>query len=848
MINHVPTPIPSGRRAALRRTPAAFPPSRRVLRPRRFVGTVLLAAMALSASATAQDAEDDFGMFLPIEGELPEFSGRAARELTGDPPVVRARRVALDLDAFARLGAMLDQGQETPLVRLNLFPDLLVESLVEWRDLTATGYSWSGGVESDPAGSVAMAVNGDALHGIVRTRGRVFTIRRAADGEYAIRELDRSRLPAGAAPLPAPRNVTVDPPAPGFIDDPNRVDVAVFYTTQARTDAGGDDEIHALIDAWVADTNAAYLRSDIHHRLNLVLRQHVSYKEATDTEDRSAAGQALDCFQDDEDGCLDVDDIRDEYSADLVHLLISTGVPNTACGIAFLTGDYGVSELHCGSDTFAHEIGHNSGVNHDRYQEYDEDCETDSAVPCFDEWPSAYAYGYVNQLGLASTAPVERRWRTVMAYHAQCSDAEVYCPQLMRFSNPSQSWYGDKLGVAGTRGPSSYRDAADAAKRGPADAARTHREFAHDLANRTVRKAPDLVVKGFRPTRSQAEPGASVTLTAIVENLGISTGPTTDTRVTWCRATRSTCASASPAGTSSTVPELAANDRVAVSTSFNAPRATGAYEYRACASRAPGETLIKNNCSEPVNIDVGVVDLRFSMSLSPSSVQAGAEVRIQGAVRNHGTLRSSAGRIMFVKQDSNGDPELVGSGSFSALEPGSSRTFETTFDAPAVAGSHRYYTCLSSTHVEWDCVSASLTVTGPSSGGTWSMSGTGNAIVELPTDIRFIRIQGEYSGYSSNFIVWCGRYADAGGLLVNELLGTGWGQTRYSGVHSALRSYNRRGDPCRELEIEESEGVRWTINDSPGGASLSSPAGTGNPAADLIAVQEAIRRHRRVQR
>ena len=129
-------------------------------------------------------------------------------------------------------------------------------------------------------------------------------------------------------------------------------------------------------------------------------------------------------------------------------------------------------------DTFAHEIGHNSGVNHDRYVEYDEECDTDPETPCFNDFPSAYAYGYVNQLGLLSSTLYEHRWKTMMAYDTQCSEAEVFCPTVMRFSNPDQSWYGDWLGVYGTTSRSSYSDAAEAARVGPADAARTHREFA----------------------------------------------------------------------------------------------------------------------------------------------------------------------------------------------------------------------------------------------------------------------------------------------------------------------------------------------------------------------------------
>ena len=74
-------------------------------------------------------------------------------------------------------------------------------------------------------------------------------------------------------------------------------------------------------------------------------------------------------------------------------------------------------------------------------------------------------------------------------------------------------------------------------------------------------------------------------------------------------------------------------------------------------------------------------------------------------------------------------------------------------------------------------------------------------------------IEGEYTGSSENFVIWCGIGGDRGGLLVNEILGTRR-STHYSGIHSARRSYRNAGDPCRELQVELSQGIRWTITET----------------------------------
>ena len=686
-----------------------------VLRPP--VAGLLVAALALAVPTLAQNAPEDFGVFLPVDSTGADVAGRALRPLPVDPLVIRERRVGIDMEALAPLTAVLERGAALPALRLNLFEDVVVESLVESVDSTASGYSWSGSVAGDALGSVAMAVNHGAVSGVVRTRGRVYTIRSNGSGRYAIREVDRSALPEGAPPV-VMRSATADPMPPAFLDDAGRVDIAVFYTRQARRDAGGAEEIHALIDAWIADTNGAYLRSDIHHRLNLVLREEVSYTEGEDSDDNSLVEQALDCLTEREDDCLDdIGNRREEYAADLVHLLVSGSVPAYpyTCGIAQLTGSYAVSHLHCGSDTFAHEVGHNSGAKHDRYVEYEEECDTNSEVPCFNDDPSAYAYGYVNQHGLDADAPWERRWVTVMAYGNQCVDEDVSCRRLMRFSNPEQSWYGDDLGVHGSSSSKTYRDAADGARRGPADAARTHREFAHDLANRMVREVPDLTVKGLRTSRLQAEPGTLVRLSAVILNQGISTGYEPETAVTWCRASRSGCGAT--VGVQSSVPILDANGSAPVSTAFKLPTSRGSYSYRACVSSALGETLTENNCSETVTVEVGTVDLQFSMSLSQSSVQAGAEIEVEGVVRNRGNIASSAGRLHFVRRDSEGELDWFDRHLFQTLAPGASVTFETTVEAPEVAGDYLYIACLSSSHAEWHCIGEPLTVESPAAFG-----------------------------------------------------------------------------------------------------------------------------------
>ena len=219
------------------------------------------------------------------------------------------------------------------------------------------------------------------------------------------------------------------------------IDVAVVYTPAARDAAGGVAAIEAEIDLMVAAANRAYEASGVHHRLALVERVEVSYTETGD------GYLDLRRLADPSDGHLDgVREMRDRVGADLVHLVV--GDSNVG-GIATLAGAFSLDVRCC----FAHELGHNMGLQHDRYQVHHNEGGV-STHP---------AYGYVNQRGL-EPGTSSSCWVTIMAYGTQCDDAGLGASGVGRFSNPRQEYEGDPLGVAHTGG-------GESGVTGPADAA-----------------------------------------------------------------------------------------------------------------------------------------------------------------------------------------------------------------------------------------------------------------------------------------------------------------------------------------------------------------------------------------
>ena len=223
------------------------------------------------------------------------------------------------------------------------------------------------------------------------------------------------------------------------------IDVAVVYTPAARDAAGGVAAIEAEIDLMVAETNQAYATSGVNHRVALVERSEVTYVEPGDSD------LDLDRLLEPSDGHLDeVHALRDRVGADLVHLIV--GEADDICGKAYRPGVFSLSKQDCGGLTFAHELGHNMGLRHDRYQVHQKQGGARSHP----------AYGYVNQRAFDAGAPPSSRWFTIMGYPTQCDDAGISCGRLTGFSSPRLQADGDPLGIPYATGGSGVTGPADA--------------------------------------------------------------------------------------------------------------------------------------------------------------------------------------------------------------------------------------------------------------------------------------------------------------------------------------------------------------------------------------------------
>ena len=371
-------------------------------------------------------ASEDVGLFSEVDGDPPPST---------DVETIASRLVGIDFGQLTQVtkppvGPKDPATGEPPppqTLVLNLFDDVVFTGIVEHVEPTASGHAVWGRLEGVELGTLTLVVNGSIVVGTVRTLDAVYSIRTAGDGTYVIRQIDESSLPPLGEPLEPtlpPRDASTEaddlPP-----DDGSEIDVMVLYTPLAKHREGGRAAIEALIDLFVTETNQAYENSGVIHRIRLVLREEVDYVEDGDS------GIDLGRLQDDSDGYMDhVHDLRDAYAADLVHLLADS---DDVGGTAVRRGAFGLT-ASASALTFAHELGHNMDLRHDRYA---------SGVP-----RTGFRYGYVNQRAFEPGAPVSARWRTIMSYNRQCAHVGGFnCTRIPYFSNPDKTYNGDPTGV-----------------------------------------------------------------------------------------------------------------------------------------------------------------------------------------------------------------------------------------------------------------------------------------------------------------------------------------------------------------------------------------------------------------
>jgi hypothetical protein len=304
--------------------------------------------------------------------------------------------------------------------------------------------STSGRLADDPLGDFSLVRNGSAVVGVVRSpgTGALYEISGSPGGGTVVRQVvasafgvcgngpEQAVTAPASAPPPGPEGAGQD--AACGPDGP--LAVLVLYTNVARQAAGGTAAMQAEVQLAVNTSNQVYANSGIGMRMRLAHMEEIAYDE------NGTFQNHLDRLTNTSDGIMDsVHALRTQYGADDVVLMVQDDDPvkgkPTICGLgwqmtdpseAFDTKAFAVVNRGCasGNFSFAHEVAHNLGCDHDRANKGPE---------------QLYPYAFGHQF---NGNPSGIRYRTVMAYDGTPSSTRVGY-----FSNPAVSYAGTPTGI-----------------------------------------------------------------------------------------------------------------------------------------------------------------------------------------------------------------------------------------------------------------------------------------------------------------------------------------------------------------------------------------------------------------
>ncbi|MBC3767166.1 zinc-dependent metalloprotease family protein [Neptunicella marina] len=302
---------------------------------------------------------------------------------------------------------------------------------------------WLGHIATKPHSYVGIVV-GESLSATVSFDDKLYQLTQDSNEHYVLSDNSRfTQLDIDSAPQnvaqKAARDTVLSTKVNQLEITPSQVDIGftdqqiirllVYYPSDALIDR---PNVTDLIELDVARANQVFENN------NLALRLEVTAMLALDIADTD---NILSKMQSRTGPFTHMERVREKYQADLVHFyspdIITIGGSRAYCGYAnyaaFPGGSassqsgVGVTSLQCaGGLTFAHEIGHNLGARHDRFEQNGGD-------------PTYANYGYVN---------LDAGVRTVMSYNDACSDAGVSCQQIDYFSTPDLQPEGNIIGIA----------------------------------------------------------------------------------------------------------------------------------------------------------------------------------------------------------------------------------------------------------------------------------------------------------------------------------------------------------------------------------------------------------------
>ena len=301
---------------------------------------------------------------------------------------------------------------------LTLFDGKQIDIEIERFDATtAGGQLFVGSAKGYPLSDVTFTWQGSIAAGTINLGNEIYRLRHIENGVHAFEQLPNEYLPAGDPITPTHIKLEAPKIEIGSVTQPEQavtIDVLVLYTASAEHVLGGAIGTQNTIDLAITESNTGFQQSGVNIKFELVHSQKVDYIES-----KNNFSKILSELKDTDDGMLDgIHALRDHYGADVVTLIVNRPLlcgktyQNNGGNVDFSTHAFSVLHHSCatGYYSFAHEIGHNMGSQHNRSNS---------------SQPGAFSYSY----GFQDPA---HRFRTIMAYNCP-----VTCLRVNHWSNPN---------------------------------------------------------------------------------------------------------------------------------------------------------------------------------------------------------------------------------------------------------------------------------------------------------------------------------------------------------------------------------------------------------------------------
>jgi len=317
--------------------------------------------------------------------------------------------------------------------------------------LNARGINNFSFVGKDNKGSqIVMSVLDDDIQGVIETLDGVFSIETLGKNDYAVIKIDQSKLREGCCGdiqedinhsdikndnnhdlKNEDDNLSISPIFRSSTTYDCKIRVLVLYTPNAQSSVSNiKNNVLTAVDL----TNESFINSNINYQIELAYVGLTNYTETGNT--TSDYSTSLSRFRTNGDGYMDeVHALRNKYSADVCVLFVGN---SAYCGLAYVYPTE--SSAFCvvtatnsciANYSFAHEIGHTLGCQHDPY-----------VITASSYVPFAYGHGYT-YVGSSSA----NSWRTIMAYKDYCDACGVSCQRLGYWSNPNVFHNGFPMGT-----------------------------------------------------------------------------------------------------------------------------------------------------------------------------------------------------------------------------------------------------------------------------------------------------------------------------------------------------------------------------------------------------------------